>query len=128
MSALTDLINQVSDKTLRDRLMDEANRLARSKKFGLVFENHIPECVPLYDAPVQIDTLVASKSGSLSDVYRVLSLNGDIAECVHTVSHDTASFAVKELVTVARFGDPVYSYLQILMKLMALQKLRILTS
>ncbi len=37
MAALTDLINQVEDKALRERLLQEAERLSKQKKFGLVF-------------------------------------------------------------------------------------------
>lgn len=41
MSALTELINQVEDKNLRERLQLEVNRLTKQKKFGLVFEEHM---------------------------------------------------------------------------------------
>lgn len=39
MAALTDLINQVEDKALRERLLQEAERLSKQKKFGLVFRS-----------------------------------------------------------------------------------------
>ena len=48
MAAINDLISQVEDKTLRERLQQEVDRLTKQKKFGLVFEEHIPECTPLY--------------------------------------------------------------------------------
>ena len=53
MAAIDDLISQVEDKTLRERLQREVDRLTEQKKFGLVFEEHLPECTPLYDIPVK---------------------------------------------------------------------------
>ena len=49
MAILQDLIMQISDPDLRDRILQEANKLSKQKKFGLVFEEHLPECTPLYD-------------------------------------------------------------------------------
>ena len=52
MAAIDDLIAQIEDKALRARLKEEADRLRREKKFGLVFEEHLPELTPVY-APVR---------------------------------------------------------------------------
>lgn len=46
MATLTALINQVEDKSLRKRLLQEAGCLSKQKKFDLVFEEHIPKCTP----------------------------------------------------------------------------------
>ena len=54
MANLQDLISQVEDPALRDRLQEEADRLLNQKKFGLVFEEHLPEVTPLYDIPVRV--------------------------------------------------------------------------
>ena len=53
MAAINDLIRQIEDKNLRDRLQQEVARLSKQKKFGLVFEDHIPECTPLYGVAVR---------------------------------------------------------------------------
>lgn len=37
LSAIDDLIEQVEDKTLRERLKIEAKKIFKEKKFGLVF-------------------------------------------------------------------------------------------
>ena len=52
MAAIHDLLAQVQDEALRARLEQEINRLSKTKKFGLVFEEHLPECTPLYYIPV----------------------------------------------------------------------------
>ena len=49
MAIIDDLINQVADKTFREHLRYEAARLNKQKKFGHVFEEHIPECTPLFE-------------------------------------------------------------------------------
>lgn len=42
MSALNELIEQIENPELRKRIADEVNKLAKQKKFGLVFEEHQP--------------------------------------------------------------------------------------
>ena len=50
MSAIHDLISQVTDPRLRDRLAAEWAKASKDKKFGLVFEDHLPELLPLHKA------------------------------------------------------------------------------
>ncbi|TQI67347.1 DNA methyltransferase [Clostridium sp. KNHs216] len=112
MAALNDLINQVEDKTLRERLMQEAARLTKQKKFGLVFEEHIPECTPLYGIEIKRGSTVAKKAGAINDVYRVIKINSDEAECLRLASGEKETIALSELVPVAKFGEPIYPTLQ----------------
>ena len=53
MAAINDLINQIENAELRERIQKEVDKLSKQKKFGLVFEEHLPECTPLYDVPVR---------------------------------------------------------------------------
>ncbi|HRJ52681.1 MAG TPA: hypothetical protein PLE99_07930 [Candidatus Thiothrix moscowensis] len=53
MAAIDDLIAQIEDKTLRERLRLEMGRITKEKKFGLVFEDHLPELTPVYSARVR---------------------------------------------------------------------------
>lgn len=112
MAALTDLINQVEDKTLRERLLQEASRLSKQKKFGLVFEEHIPECTPLYGIEIKHGSTVSKKAGVINDVYRVIKITGDEAACVRLASGEKETIALSELVPVAKFGEPIYPTLQ----------------
>lgn len=43
MAAINDLIAQIKDEDLRVRIEEEVKRLLKHKKFGLVFEDHLPE-------------------------------------------------------------------------------------
>ena len=63
LKVLQDLIQQIEDPALRDRIAAETNKLLKQKKFGLVFEEHLPECTPLYEVPVRVGGLVAKKTG-----------------------------------------------------------------
>lgn len=112
MAALNDLINQVEDKTLRERLMHEAARLTKQKKFGLVYEEHIPECTPLYGIPIKRGNVVAKKAGVISDTYRVTRINGEKALCLHLASGESETVMLSDLVPVAKFGEPIYPTLQ----------------
>lgn len=112
MALLQELIKQIDDETLRQRIMMEVGKLTKQKKFGLVFEEHLPECTPLYDMEIRRDSKVALKNGQISDIYIVNSIDGDKAICEHKIDHTQAEFALDELVAIAEFGEPIYPYLK----------------
>ena len=112
MAAIHDLLAQVQDEALRARLEKEINRLSKSKKFGLVFEEHLPECTPLYDIPIKRGSTVARKIGSISELYEVSSIREGIATCYHKTTEVKEDIRVNELVSVAQFGEPIYPYLK----------------
>lgn len=74
MALLQDLIQQIDDPALKERILQETNNLLKQKKFGLVFEEHLPECTPLYDVPIRVGSKVALKIGYVSDIYTVIRL------------------------------------------------------
>ena len=111
MAAINDLVAQIENPELRARIQVELDRMNKQKKFGLIFEEHLPESVRLYDVPVKKNSIVMEKAGDKS-VYRVLSVDDGIAECVNTSSREQKSFKVSELVSVALFGTPIYPYLK----------------
>lgn len=74
MALLQDLIQQIDDPALKERILQETNKLLKQKKFGLVFEEHLPECTPLYDVPIRIGSKVALKTGYVSDIYTVIKM------------------------------------------------------
>lgn len=112
MALLQDLIKQIDDETLRQRIMMEVGKLTKQKKFGLVFEEHLPECTPLYDVEIRIDSKVALKTGQVSDIYIVQTIDGDKVICEHKIDHAQVEFALDELVAIAEFGEPIYPYLK----------------
>lgn len=110
MAAINDLIAQIEDIALRERIAKEVDRLSKQKKFGLVFEEHLPECTPLYDIPVKAGALVAKKAGEVNDVYKVLCIEDNTAQCLYRESKEIADIPLDDLVTVAEFGEPIYPY------------------
>lgn len=77
MALLQDLIRQIDDPVLRERILQETDKLIERKKFGLVFEEHLPECTPLYNMPIRVGSKVALKTGYVSDIYTVLRIDDD---------------------------------------------------
>ena len=112
MAAIHDLIRQITDPDLRDRIQEEVDKLAKQKKFGLVFEEHLPECTPLYDIPVRRGVKAALKAGDVSDFYQVLKVEDGKAICIKRGETEAVEFPVDDLVTIAEFGEPIYPYLK----------------
>lgn len=112
MAVIDDLISQISDESLRQRITEEVKGLKKQKKFGLVFEEHVPECTPLYEMPIKVGKKVALKEKSIKDIYTVLSMEEDNVKCFDKVNKEEKIFKLNELVCVAEFGEPIYPYLK----------------
>ena len=108
MAAINDLIRQIEDKNLRDCLQQEVARLSKQKKFGLVFEDHIPECTPLYGVAVRKGSLVAVKSEDIRDVYFVSAISDGTAAIVNKATGEKSKRPLDTLVAVAQFGEPIF--------------------
>ena len=68
MSAINDLIAQIEDEGLRQRIDAEVKRLLKQKKFGLVFEEHQPEGLnegPIYPCLQVMDEVKHSPDNAL---------------------------------------------------------------
>ena len=83
MAAINDLIEQIEDEGLRQRINEELRRLLKQKKFGLVFEEHQPEGLTegsVYPYLQKIDQVEHASGDSLwhtlieSDNYYALQL------------------------------------------------------
>lgn len=112
MSILNDLVSQIENAELRERIAAEVDKLAKQKKFGLVFEEHLPECTPLYDIPVKVGAKVALKRGEVNDFYVVADIKDGKAVCLKKGTEQSFTFEVSELVTIAEFGEAIYPYLK----------------
>ena len=112
MAAIEEYISQIQDEGLRRKISDEVRKLKNKKKFGLVFEEHLPECTPLYDIPVKRGSKVALKSGKVNEFYRVMRINGETAICIKKGETEPVEFPLAELVSVAEFGEAIYPCLK----------------
>lgn len=113
MAMIDGLIKQIKDDDLRERIGEEVDKLTRQKKFGLVFENHLPECTPLYEVPIKVGGVVSLKNGSIDELYIVKDIQGERALCIGKGDGEEKTFDRKDLVTTAEFGEPIYPYLQL---------------
>ena len=112
MAALNELIQKIENPELRAQIQAAADRLTKQKKFGLVFEEHLPECTPLYDIPVRKGLKVSVRNGKANETYTVLKIEAGTATCLPKNSAEAVQFAVADLVTTAELGDPIYPCLQ----------------
>jgi adenine-specific DNA-methyltransferase len=108
VAAVDDLISRIEDKALRDRLKNEVDRLAKEKKFGLVFEDHLPELTPIYSAPIQRGSIVALRGQAITNTWRVTWVKGDKVRCMKQARGETQEFGVGDLVVVRQFGEPIF--------------------
>lgn len=113
MAAIHGLLKQIADPALRSRLEEEYAHVTQDKKFGLVFEEHIPECTPLYGVSVKRGSTVARKSEKkINEVFSVIKITNGVASCLKLGTDETASIPVDELVAVAKFGEAIFPTLQ----------------
>ena len=119
LSAIHDLIAQVSDPRLRERLATEWASASKEKKFGLVFEDHLPELLPLHQVKPRKGDLVCRRTGTLKDVWQVRQVRDGVATCIRPSSEthpseptraaaEPVEFAVDELLVVREFGEPIF--------------------
>ena len=112
MARINELLQQVPDQELRSRLEEEIERINKNKKFGLVFEEHIPECTPLYGIGVKSGISVARRTEQIKEVFTVVSMDGDKARCYNKITGKTDVISIADLVPVAKFGEPIFPMLQ----------------
>lgn len=116
MARLEDKIAEIADTPLRQAIAEEVTKLKKRTRFGLVFEEHQPEVVPVHGARIKRGERVAKKTGSLAEVWRVLKIADGQALCEkekvkagkpdEVGEHET--FAVEQLVIVRRMGEAIY--------------------
>ncbi len=87
-------------------------RSKKTRKFGLVFDRHLPEPAPIPQAPRRRGDLVARKGGPLTDLWRVRRVSAGMAHCVRpegrTRRRRSLGLASEELLVVRQFGEPIF--------------------
>lgn len=106
-NVLDQLISRVTDETLRSRLAREVELLRGSRRFGLVFDRHLPESVKLTDHPIRKGVRVALRDESAVATWRVVGFT-DTTRMVAVLDGDGGEQAVTDLVVVREFGEPIY--------------------
>jgi adenine-specific DNA-methyltransferase len=110
MARIDDLIAHIADKGLRLKLEAALADMKRRQRFGLVFEEHVPETTSLLDFPVQVGATVQRRSDSEGQhLYVVKAINGRGKVTLEPEAGGPCdSAATKDLLVVKRFGDPIF--------------------
>ena len=106
-SELDVLLEKVDDPALRADLKRQVELLRAKRRFGLVFEEHLPERVQLPEHTVRRGTRVVLRDRDTDDPREVVKVTKGRAT-VRSADGETEVIAVAELVVVADFGEPIY--------------------
>jgi adenine-specific DNA-methyltransferase len=108
MARIDDLIKQVNDKPLRQKLQAAMADMKRKQRFGLVFEEHIPETSSLIHFPVTPGATVQRRDNG-NKLYQVQSLDARNKATIEPEGGGPIeSVSVGDLMVVKRFGDPIF--------------------
>lgn len=113
MARIEEKIAEIADAALRQSIAEEVAKLKKHTRFGLVFEEHQPEVVPIYGKRIKRGERVAQKTGNLSEIWRVVSVKDGRALCelekaVKAVVGTRESFATQQLVVIRSMGETIY--------------------
>lgn len=106
-SELDVLLDKVSDPALRADLKRQVELLRSKRRFGLVFEEHLPERAQLPDHSVRRGTRVVLRDHDADEPREVVRVAGGKA-AVRSPEGVIETLAVGDLVVVADFGEPIY--------------------
>lgn len=117
MAAINDLIARIQDPELRLHVAKEVKELTKHKKFGLVFENHVPEMTLLYDYPISRGCKVICKVDDdkrlTEDIlWEVMRVCRGMATCHHSITGEELQVSCQDLICVAKNGEPIYPCLK----------------
>lgn len=106
-SELDVLLDKVADPALRADLKRQVGLLRTKRRFGLVFEEHLPERVQLPEHSVRRGTKVVFRDREDDEPREVAKVSrGKAAVC--TPDGEMETVAVEDLLVVADFGEPIY--------------------
>lgn len=112
MARIDNLLTEVSDEKLRRQLLGAVADLRRRKRFGLVYEEHIPETVLLAaEAGIRVGAQVMlRKEPANKSRYTVLSVSND--QVTLSDSNSTRIENTRDLLVIKPFGEPAYPVLR----------------
>lgn len=112
MAAIDQYIERIPNTELQEQIREEVARLTKKKRFGLVYENHLPDNVLMPEVAIRRGTKVALRGNTPNDVYEVQDIEKDNAVCRNLASLEDKTFLLDDLVAVAQRGDVIYPYLK----------------
>lgn len=109
MALLEDLIKNIADPRLRVQIAGELGKLKARKKFGLVFEDHLPEVMRLPGLSVKPGARVTKRGDKTAGFFVVTAaVNGKKVSITPERGGPEATVSKDDLIVVKRFGEPIY--------------------
>lgn len=121
MARLDDLVRQVQDPRLRREMEQALATLKRTQRFGLVYEEHLPETTALPGLPILPGTLAVRRDAPAGGYLRVMDVHDDgtalVVPARLTDDPDDAPqemeevlpVPARELMAVKGFGEAIYA-------------------
>ncbi|PSR25528.1 MAG: site-specific DNA-methyltransferase [Sulfobacillus benefaciens] len=108
MAYLEEAIQRITDTQLRLAIQHEVRKLKSDKKFGLVFEEHLPELAPLFDTPIKPGMRFSKKIRSVNSSWLAISVSDDAVVGKSEVDGSEETFPLRDVVAIKPFGQAVY--------------------
>jgi adenine-specific DNA-methyltransferase len=113
------LLGKIDDPALRADIASQVGRLRSKRTFGLVFEDHLPERVHLFEHPIRAGLKVVLRDNRDSAIYEVLAVRGKQVTARKIRSSNGGQLApgepvqdeklpIASVVVIADFGDPIF--------------------
>jgi adenine-specific DNA-methyltransferase len=112
------LLERINEPALRSELQSEIDRLLETKQFGLVFEEHTPEVLPLPRVAPRIGARVAIKGHNYGRTWLIEQIVEGQAYLTrgHEAEREEQWRSVEDLIVVRRFGEAIYPKLEPIME------------
>lgn len=110
MARIEDLIDEIGVADLREQIARQVKLLKSTKRFGLVFEDHVPETVSLYGLDVRPGLVVQNRRiPDDTTRYRVLSVEDEKATIAPVgLDEPMETVASEDLLVVKAFEEPIF--------------------
>ncbi|MDG6970652.1 MAG: site-specific DNA-methyltransferase [Nitrososphaerota archaeon] len=109
MARLNDAVARIRDARVRAEVEEALQELLKKKRFGLVFEEHVPETTLVQTLPVRQGSLVVRRDDpDATTVYRVMSIDDGTGLLTPEGGGPQVSLGIPDLVSVKPFGEPIF--------------------
>lgn len=110
MARIDDLVSQIPDKALRLKLEGALSDMKRRQRFGLVFEEHVPETSSLFGFPINTGATVQYRSDlDAKTLFQAKAINSRGKVTLEPEGGGAEEVAPSsKLMVVKRFGDPIF--------------------
>ena len=109
MAKIEQFLERIQDKELRAELAAAIKQIKEATKFGLVFEEHLPELLRIPNLPIRKGALVSKKDNG-AEIWTVIGIKSGKAICRKDdeTGAKEESLPFSDIVAVKRFGDAIY--------------------